>query len=242
MRPDFLDRYARGDTLCHRWPALFKLGLTLVTILTAVVLPISQWPVLGCLACLVFAGLSVARIPMDYLIRRLLLIAPMLVGIALSVLLSQGSAGLELAATLVARAFVAFLASLWLVNTTPFEVLLLAAQRLGMPSLFAAMLAMMYRYLFVIFDELAKMNTARRARSFGGRFVVREWIESAQLIGRLLIRSVDRAERIHGAMCARGWDGRVRVLVTDRVRSSKFEVQKGSKPSRTVTDKVQSSR
>ena len=212
MTPDFLDRYARGDTLCHRWPALFKLGLTLAVILTAVLLPISQWPVLGCLACIVFAGLSVARIPMAYLVRRLVFLTPMLAGVAVSVLLSQGPAGLELAATIVARALVAFLAGVWLVNVTPFEELLLAAQRLGMPSLLAAMLAMMYRYLFVIFDELAKMNTARRARSFGGRNVVREWIDSAQLIGRLLIRSVDRAERIHGAMCARGWQGRVRVL------------------------------
>ena len=212
MTPDFLDRYARGDTLCHRWPALFKLGLTLAVILTAVLLPISQWPVLGCLACIVFAGLSIARIPMAYLVRRLVFLTPMLAGVAVSVLLSQGPAGLELAATIVARALVAFLAGVWLVNVTPFEELLLAAQRLGMPSLLAAMLAMMYRYLFVIFDELAKMNTARRARSFGGRNVVREWIDSAQLIGRLLIRSVDRAERIHGAMCARGWQGRVRVL------------------------------
>lgn len=212
MTPDFLDRYARGDTLCHRWPPLFKLGLTLAVILTAVLLPIAQWPVLGCLACVVFAGLSIARIPMAYLLRRLLFLTPMLAGVAASVLLSQGTAGLELAATIVARALVAFLASVWLVNVTPFEELLLAAQRLGMPSLLAAMLAMMYRYLFVIFDELAKMNTARRARSFGGRNVVREWIDSAQLIGRLLIRSVDRAERIHGAMCARGWQGRVRVL------------------------------
>ena len=32
------------------------------------------------------------------------------------------------------------------------------------------------------------------------------------MIGMLLIRSLNRAERIHGAMCSRGWDGEVRWL------------------------------
>jgi energy-coupling factor transporter transmembrane protein EcfT len=27
----------------------------------------------------------------------------------------------------------------------------------------------------------------------------------------LLVRALERAERVHGAMCARGWDGHVRV-------------------------------
>jgi cobalt/nickel transport system permease protein len=70
----------------------------------------------------------------------------------------------------------------------------------------------MYRYIFVVFDEFDRMRQARLARSFGRRRGWQEWVTSAQLLGMLLIRSLDRAERVYGAMCARGWDGRVRTL------------------------------
>lgn len=213
MAPDFLDRFSQGSTLCHRLPARLKIFLTLGTILTAVLLPIAQWPWLGCLACLVFAALSLARIPLTYLVRRLLLILPMAIGVGISIPLSHGfKAGWDAAALLIARTSVTLLAALWLVNTTPFEKLLVAAQQLGLPKLFAAMLAMMYRYLFVLFDELARMQTARRARSFHPEPWFRQWLENSQLLGRLLIRAADRGERVHGAMCARGWQGRVRTL------------------------------
>jgi cobalt/nickel transport system permease protein len=70
----------------------------------------------------------------------------------------------------------------------------------------------MYRYIFVLWDELDKMRVARRARSFGQTGLWFRWKTSAQLIGMLMIRAMSRAERVHGAMCARGWDGRVRTL------------------------------
>jgi cobalt/nickel transport system permease protein len=32
------------------------------------------------------------------------------------------------------------------------------------------------------------------------------------MIGMLLIRALERSERVYGAMCARGWDGTLRTL------------------------------
>jgi len=213
MQPDFLDRYSRGTTLCHRLSAGVKLLLTFAVIVTAVSLPISQWPLEGCLACVVFMGLSVAKIPLTYLWRRVLLLLPLVVCMALAVPASRGfAAGLEIMAAVIVRAVVSFLAGLWLVNVTPFDKLIAGLQRCGMPRLFAAMLAFMYRYMFVLFDELDRMRTARKSRTFGSRGVWSEWKTTASLIGLLLIRALDRAERIHGAMSSRGWDGRIRTL------------------------------
>jgi len=213
MQPDFLDRYSRGTTLCHRLPAGVKLLLALAVIVTAVSLPISQWPLEGCLACVVFMGLSVAKIPLAYLWRRVVLLLPLVVCMALTVPASRGfAAGLEIMAAVIVRAIVSFLAGLWLVNVTPFDKLIAALQRCGMPRLFAAMLAFMYRYMFVLFDELDRMRTARKSRSFGSRGAWSEWKTTATLIGLLLIRALDRAERIHGAMSSRGWSGRIRTL------------------------------
>lgn len=213
MSHDFLDRYSRGNTVCHRLPERLKIVVVLAIILAAGLLPIRLWPVHACLAILVFIGLSVAEIPLAYLWRRVMLLFPFVVCVALAVPMSRGfTAGWEIGAGIVIRAFVSFLAGLWLVNVTPFDRMLAAFGRLGMPRVLVDLLSFMYRYVFVLFDELGKMRTARRARNFGARGAWAEWKSTTQLLGMLLIRAMNRAERIHGAMCARNWSGKVRPL------------------------------
>src|SRR5262245_3852879 len=187
--------------------------MTLATVVLAILLPTSMWPAQGCLACLGFAALSLAEIPLAYLARRMALFLPLVAMTALAAPLSRGFAGgWELALGIVIRATVAFLAALWLVSTTPFDRLLSALNRLGLPRLFTVMLAFVFRYLSVLFEELARMRTAQRARTFGARPVKSGWRNAIQLVGMLLIRALDRAERIHGAMCARGWTGKTQTL------------------------------
>jgi cobalt/nickel transport system permease protein len=57
------------------------------------------------------------------------------------------------------------------------------------------------------------MATARELRSSGTPATLRVW---APLVGHLLLRSVDRARRIHRAMLARGFDGQLGPLRVSR--------------------------
>ena len=60
-------------------------------------------------------------------------------------------------------------------------------------------------------NELDRMATARRARTFNRRDSL-AWSLLTGLIGMLFLRTFERAERVHGAMLARGWDGAIRSL------------------------------
>jgi len=212
MSSGYWDRFGRRQSVCHRLPAAVKLLLTLGVAVLGMLVPVRFWPVHGLLAMLVFVGHTLAQIPMRYLLRRLALFLPVVILFSLSIPISQGlQAGWEKMAAILFRSTLAFLAILWLISVMPFEQLLVTLRRFGVPAVFVAMLSFMYRYSFVVWDELSKMQTARRARSFRGGLLFR-WRESIQLIGLLLIRAMGRAERVHGAMCARGWDGRVRTL------------------------------
>lgn len=216
MAGDFVDPFAERNTICHRLPAGLKLVLTLLVVVAAGVIPLRLWPLTGCLLCLVFAALSLAEIPIRYLLRRMALWLPVLVLISLSIPFSQGfSRGWGLAATILLRALTAFLAGLWLVGTTPFERLLATLARLHLPRILLMLLAFMYRYTFVLFDELARMRAAQRARTFGRRRLATIWIENTRLVATLAIRALTRAERIHDAMGARGWQGEIHLLADD---------------------------
>lgn len=210
---DYLDRYGRAKSLCHRLPPLVKLWLTLAIVLIAVLVPVQMWPLHGMLVCIVFIGFALARIPIAYVARRLAIFIPMVLLLSISMPLSQGfTSGWEIMFSILIGSSVSFLAGLWLVNVMPFQQLLATLRRLWVPDVLIALLAFMYRYIFVLWDELDKMRVARRARTFGQTGLWFRWKVSAQLVGMLLIRAMSRAERVHGAMCARGWDGRVRTL------------------------------
>lgn len=212
MNADYLDRFSRGNSVCHRWSVHRKLGLTLAFILASLLIPVGFWPLQGILLCLIFVLQTIAGIPLRYLVQRLAGFVPLVGIFAVTLWLGKPGDGGDLAWNLLLRSTVSFMAGVWLVNTTPFSELLVGLRQWGVPQYCIALLAFMYRYIFVIFDELERMRTARRARTFGKISLVRDWVTRGQLIGMLLIRALSRAERIHGAMSARGWEGQVRTL------------------------------
>jgi len=82
--------------------------------------------------------------------------------------------------------------------------------RMGMPHVFVVQLLFLYRYLFMITDEGARMLRSIELRSSGKASL--RFRAYASLVGHLLLRSMARAERVYRAMQARGFDGEVRIL------------------------------
>ena len=104
-------------------------------------------------------------------------------------------------------------AELWWVAAAVAAALALLAglHRLHAPSLLVAIAAFMARYLHVVLDQLGRMQVARVSRGDDPR-----WIWQARAVastaGTLFLRSYERGERVHLAMCARGYDGGVPYL------------------------------
>ena len=101
---------------------------------------------------------------------------------------------------------------------TGFYPLLRAAEGLGAPRVLVVQLMFFFRYLFVLADEAIRMMRARSLRTFAGRGA---GISSfGPLTGRLLLRTLDRAERIHRSMIARGFSGEIHLCRPLRFRAT----------------------
>ena len=106
------------------------------------------------------------------------------------------------------KSYLSILCLILLVTTTKFSELLRAFEKLGCPKIITMIMSFMYRYIFVIEDELMKMRQAKESRSVGGsRYFHAKAL--ANMLGTLFIRSYERAEAVYLAMCARGFDGSV---------------------------------
>jgi cobalt/nickel transport system permease protein len=191
------DHYARTDSPIHRLPATLKLVVALLLVLLLVLIPPGWWFLCVALGLVAAAGLS--RIPPVFLVRRLLLLEPLVLGVAVLALLQPG--GLRTFAMILTRSTLCLFTMILLANTTPFSEILGVLRRVHFPGLLITTLALMYRYLFVLADEAERMQRARQARTFGRT----QWSVLATVLGQLFVRSTERAERIYAAMCARGW-------------------------------------
>ena len=104
--------------------------------------------------------------------------------------------------TLAARALLCVSAVLLLVALTPFATITGELRRLHVPSLFVALVEMVYRYAGVLSGEAQSMMRAFRLRSNGTKLTLRTF---GPFAGQLLLRSVARAGRVHQAMQCRLW-------------------------------------
>ncbi|ALC15429.1 cobalt ABC transporter, permease protein CbiQ [Desulfuromonas soudanensis] len=216
-----LDTLAGGDTPLHRLDPRAKLVTTLVFVVTVVSFGRYQIAALLPFALFPMALILRGELPAGYLGKKLLIAAPFAFFVGIlnpwldpAPLLHFGgvtvSGGWVSFASILLRFGLTVSAALVLIATTSFAGVCMALEKLGAPKIFALQLLFLYRYLFVLVDEGQRLVRARALRSFAGRGMGMKIF--GHLIGQLLLRTVDRAQRIHLAMLCRGFDGDIRLL------------------------------
>ena len=134
---------------------------------------------------------------------RTLEILPFIVLASLAVPL-EGFLGLS---ALFIRAILCLMLLIILTNTTRFVELMRGLRKMGCPLILVMNLSFLYRYLFVLTEEVMKMKQARDCRRVG-RAPLREELKTlSSMLGTLLIRAFEQAERMHYAMLSRAYSG-----------------------------------
>src|SRR4051812_29594734 len=143
----------------HRLDARAKLlGLIGVTVVAVSCAP-GDWPVLAACAGALAAVAAVARVPARELWRRgrVVLLPVALVAALLPLVRADGGA---LAASVATQAAIGVAPAVLLTATTPFPAALRGLEALRVPPLLVQIAAFMYRYLFVLAGEGARMRQA----------------------------------------------------------------------------------
>lgn len=116
--------------------------------------------------------------------------------------------GVNLALLLTAKANAAALGAMAFFGASSVPQLAAAARRLGAPEKLTAIFLMTLRYFHVLKLEYDRLRQSLRARAFRPGLNLHTCRTYANLAGLLLVRGVDRAERVHAAMRCRGYTGR----------------------------------
>jgi cobalt/nickel transport system permease protein len=209
--------YRHADSAVHRLPAEVKIVGLLAFVLAVVATPRETlWPYAG-YAVIVLVVWRLARIPLRWVLPRMLIEAPFVV-LALLLPFSGGGervevaglslsvAGLYAAWGIVAKGTLGVAAALAVAATTSAAQLPAALSRLGAPAVVTSVLVLMIRYVDLLAAEAGRMRLARISRGDSPR-ALHQAGAIAKGIGTLFLRSYERGERVYVAMLSRGFDG-----------------------------------
>ncbi|MGV8074440.1 MAG: cobalt ECF transporter T component CbiQ [Syntrophobacteraceae bacterium] len=223
----YLDTLSYRDTPVHRLDPRVKLVTTLFFVVC--VISFNKYELSGLIPFVIYPIVLVAlgNLPSGYLLRKMLFAVPFAFFIGIfnplldrDILIHLGPIGISGGwvsfFSIMIRFGLTVTAALILIASTGFNAVCMAMEKMGIPNIFAVQLLFLYRYIFVLTDEALRMARARSLRSFGRKGMGLKVF--SYMIGQLLLRTLDRAQRIHLAMRCRGFDGRIRVTHPLKVR------------------------
>jgi len=227
----YLDSLSYKDTFVHRLDPRVKLLVSFVFILFVVSFP--KYDLSGLMPFFIYPVflLTAGDIPLRVIAKKVIFVSPFALFIGIFNPLFDTSVLLTLFGIPITGGWISFLSiivkfiltvstALLLVAATSFVGLCEGLERLKLPKVFVIQLLFLYRYLFVLLEETFRMLRARDARSFGKRGSdIKTFI---RFISVLLIRTVERAERIYQAMLSRGFRGEIRMLRRHTLRVQDF--------------------
>ncbi|RMG05020.1 MAG: cobalt ECF transporter T component CbiQ [Planctomycetota bacterium] len=168
---------------------------------------------------------AIARVPPGWFVRRLLPVDLFVLVMALVVPwsvegrplatfgpLTYSDAGLQVVWHTALRANAIVAAMLALLGTMELPTLGHALSHLRVPDRLVHLLLFAVRYLEVLFAEYVRLRTAMRLRGFRRKTSRHAYRAFGYLIGMLLVRSLERSERVARAMRLRGFRGRFYLL------------------------------
>lgn len=227
----YLDTLSYRDTFIHRLDSRVKLIVSFIFVVMVVSIPKYEVTKLIPFFVYPFFLITIGEIPFKIIAKKVLLISPFAIFVGIfNPLIDTNEWGMIFGVS-ITYGFLSFLSIIikfflttstlfLLIATTSFPGICYSLERLKMPQIFVVQLLFVYRYLFVLLEESFRMIRARDSRSFGKKGIdIKTFI---RLISVLLIRTIERAERIYYAMLSRGFRGEIKI--NRRLKLKAFDI------------------
>jgi len=234
MHSDVFDRYHDIESFVHRLDPRVKVVVTIAFILSNALLPDGAWLAFGCAWLFLLFVNALSNLGIAFTFKRSFVALPFAL-VAVTVLfsipgktlssfhflmwnLTITDMGLLRFMSILVRSWLSVQMAILLVATARFPDIVHALEHLRVPTILTTIIAFLYRYLFVLVDEVFRLLRAREARSAaaagaksGGSVMWRARI-AGNMAGQLFLRSYERSDRVYNSMLARGYTGHLLTI------------------------------
>ena len=234
MHADAFDRFHEADSRLHRLDPRVKVVVSVLFILSNALLPDGAWAAFGLSWIVLLWANQLSGLGVDFSFRRSFIALPFALAAVSAIFSPLGSPlaewhlgpltliptnyGLIKFGSILLRSWLSVQVAILLVATTRFPDMIHAFEHLHVPTVLTTVISFLYRYLFVLTDEVLRLLRARQSRSAtvpgykSGRNVFWRARITGSMAGQLFLRSYERSDRIYNAMLSRGYTGQLRTL------------------------------
>ncbi|MEX1125554.1 MAG: cobalt ECF transporter T component CbiQ [Acidimicrobiia bacterium] len=209
--------FVHANSPLHRLSPQVKTAAAMVMLVAIISTPREAFWAFAIYAVALGALAVIARIPIRFLLSRMMVLAPFALLALLFPLfgtdprvevfgVSLSEQGLRDMWNLLAKASLGLVTAILLGATTEIADLLRGFDSLRVPRLVTAILGFMVRYIDVVVGDLNRMRLALAARGHQGSSIA-HWGPYGRAMGTMFIRTYERGERVYLAMESRGYAG-----------------------------------
>ncbi len=212
----YIDRLSYKNTIIHNLDPRGKVVVSLIFIITVV--SYGKYEVSALLPYFLFPVLfmTLGEVPVSFLLRRVVIVSPFAILIGLFNPFFDRTTAVYLFGLPLSKGMLSFFSIMLrftltisililLIATTSFSGICYALRKFRVPELFINQLLFLYRFIFILVEEAMRMVRARDMRSFGKKGGELKYF--VNMVGTLLVRAIERAERVYHAMLSRGFNG-----------------------------------
>ena len=246
MHVDVFDQFQFTESRVHALDPRAKVVVAVVFILSNAILPDGSWYAFALAWLFILVANDLSDLGLGFSLKRSVIVLPFVV-VAVSAIFSPlgeplaewdlgfmtlipTDAGVIRFLSIMLRSWLSVQIAILLVATTQFPDLIHALEHLHLPRTLTTIIAFLFRYLFVLTNEVYRMLRAREARSAGlpgihkGGGLGWRIKTTGNMAGQLFTRSYERSDRIYQAMISRGYSGHIRTLNPHQVEKQDWFV------------------
>ena len=241
MHVDVFDQFQFTESKVHSLDPRVKVVVMIAFILSNAILPDGSWLAFALAWLFILLANDLANLGLGFTLKRSVIALPFALVAVSAIFSPQGEplavwdlgfltlvptdVGLIRFASIMLRSWLSVQVAILLVATTQFPDLIHALEHLRLPRTLTTIIAFLFRYLFVLTNEVYRILKAREARSArlpgvdGGGNLAWRIKTTGSMAGQLFTRSYERSDRIYQAMISRGYTGHIRTLNPHQITS-----------------------
>lgn len=201
-----IDELGDKYTMIHKIDSSIKIIVTIIYVIK--VLSIKQFIISDIISIVLYPLIlfKFGKVPVKFILKKVLFIVPLILGLSvINLIIDFSYSEIYFSVLLIFKCIFTLIGALLLMVTTGINNLAFGLKKLKIPNILIMQILMLHRYIILMMEECYRVKSAYELRTLGEKSMTMK--DYGRIIGQMLLKTIDRSEKVYEAMKLRGFDG-----------------------------------
>ena len=201
-----IDELGDKYTMIHKIDSSIKIIVTIIYVIK--VLSIKQFIISDITSIVLYPLIlfKFGKVPVKFILKKVLFILPLILGLSvINLIIDFSYSEIYFSVLLLFKCIFTLIGALLLMVTTGINNLAFGLKKLKIPNILIMQILMLHRYIILMMEECYRVKSAYELRTLGEKSMTMK--DYGRIIGQMLLKTIDRSEKVYEAMKLRGFDG-----------------------------------